>query len=83
MEKNSKSQPKLPQPRLTVREVNEICQNGRYVLLTHVNGIIDGVNCRIADIALKKRKPNLGAETAYVSFVYCDIHTYINNKRKY
>ena len=68
---------------LTVKQVKNACSNNDYLLMTFPSGYKMGVNCKISDVILNKRKYKNNCKTSYIGFEPCNLNTYINFKHKF
>lgn len=65
---------------LSVKQLKEACKKHPYLLLRFKSGHQMGVNTKMAEIILKNKTYNDESKTSYVSFLPCDLNTYITNK---
>jgi ribosomal protein S26 len=68
---------------LTVGQLKKACINNKFILVRFANNYQFGLNCRIPQIISKKQKTNDNKKTQIVSFIACDINTYITYKHPY
>jgi hypothetical protein len=68
---------------LTVKQLNNACKKHRYILARFASGYQMGINCKVAPIAQKRKKHNDNQLTQFVSFLPCDINTYITHKHPF
>lgn len=68
---------------MTVAELYEACMENRYLLLRFASGYQMGINCKIAPLARKKIDNSDDSETDFVSYIPCDLITYIQHKHPF
>jgi hypothetical protein len=68
---------------LTVNQLNNACKKHPYILVLFASGYQMGINSKVAPIAQKRKKYNDNDLTAFVSFLPCDINTYITHKHPF
>ena len=68
---------------LTVKQLNNACKKHPYILARFASGYQMGINSKVAPIAQKRKKHNDNELTEFVSFLPCDINTYISHKHPF
>lgn len=68
---------------LTVKQLNDACKKHPYILARFVSGYQMGINSKVAPIAQKRKKHDDNELTEFVSFLPCDINTYITHKHSF
>lgn len=68
---------------LTVKQLNNACKKHPYILARFASGYQMGINSKLAPIAQKRKKHNDNELTEFVSFLPCDINTYISHKHPF
>ena len=68
---------------LTVKQLNNACKKHPYILARFASGYQMGINSKVAPIAQKRKKHDDNELTEFVSFLPCDINTYITHKHPF
>jgi len=68
---------------LTVKQLNNACKKHPYILVRFASGYQMGINSKVAPIAQKRKKHDDNELTEFVSFLPCDINTYITHKHPF
>jgi hypothetical protein len=68
---------------LTVKQLNNACNKHPYILARFASGYQMGINSKVAPIAQKRKKHDDNDLTEFVSFLPCDINTYITHKHPF
>jgi|688.fasta_scaffold1577111_2 hypothetical protein len=68
---------------LTVKQLNNACKKHPYILARFASGYQMGINSKVAPIAQKRKKYDDNELTEFVSFLPCDINTYITHKHPF
>jgi hypothetical protein len=68
---------------LTVKQLNNACKKHPYILARFASGYQMGINSKVAPIAQKRKKHDDNEITEFVSFLPCDINTYITHKHPF
>jgi hypothetical protein len=68
---------------LTVKQLNDACKKHPYILARFASGYQMGINSKVAPIAQKRKKHEDTELTEFVSFLPCDINTYISHKHPF
>jgi hypothetical protein len=68
---------------LTVAELYNACKAHKFLLLRFPTGYQMGVNCKVADIAIRRKQYKDTDETAFTSFKPCSLIEYIEHKHPY
>ena len=68
---------------LTVKQLNNACKKHLYILARFASGYQMGINSKVAPIAQKRKKHDDNHLTEFVSFLPCDINTYISHKHPF
>lgn len=68
---------------LTVKQLNDACKKHSYILARFASGYQMGINSKVATIAQKRKKHDDNEPTDFVSFLPCDLNTYITHKHPF
>lgn len=68
---------------LTVKQLNDACKKHPYILVRLDSGYQMGINSKVAPIVQKGKKYEDGDLTDFVSYLPCDINTYITHKHPF
>lgn len=68
---------------LTVKQVKNACAEYDYILFRNRYGDLAGYNTKFSKLSLRKRDYKDTDSTSFVSFIPCDLNTYINFKAPY
>ncbi len=68
--------------RLTMKQIDYICKNNKYIVLRYFDNETIAVNCRISEISKRKHKDklNLNKKTNFISYYPCSFQEYISLK---
>lgn len=67
-------------PFLKAEQINEICNNLKYILLRYPNGSQFAFNCKVNSIAKKRNRYYPGKEMPFISYRECSFNEYISLK---
>ena len=73
----------MPDRYLTVKQLNNACKKHPYILARFASGYQMGINSKVAPIAQKRKKHDDNELSEFVSFLPCDINTYITHKHPF
>lgn len=68
---------------MTVKELNNACKKHQYILARFASGYQMGINSKIVPICQKRKKHNDDDLTDFVSFLPCDLNSYITHKHPF
>jgi hypothetical protein len=68
--------------RLTLKQIDYICKNNKYIVLRCLDNDIIAINCKVSEISKRKHKDklNLNKKSNYVGFYPCSFQEYISLK---
>jgi hypothetical protein len=68
---------------MTVGQLQKACDNNDFIVARYRDGVLIGINTKVAKVARKKREYNDNDTTAFISWFACDFMTYLFYKRPF